>query len=135
MREICTSGSVRGGGDNVPTYSAVLLPQPRDEVREGAFLAQPGVVTEEGECAGGMKFKQARQEQAAEQFGEDTDRQQEGRPGRHPARAVQRNAATWHDHVDVRMVRHRRAPGMEHGGDANARAKMTPVSGDGEHGL
>ena len=22
MREICTSGSVRGGGDNVPTYSA-----------------------------------------------------------------------------------------------------------------
>ena len=33
------------------------------------------------------------------------------------------------------MVRHRRTPGVEHGGDANARAKMTPVGGDGEHGL
>ena len=103
--------------------------------REGAFLAQSGVVTEEGERAGGMKFKQPRQEQAAEQFGQDTDRQQKGRPGRHPARAIQRNAATRHDHVDVRMVRHRRAPGMEHGGNADARAKMTRVGGDGEHGL
>ena len=51
---------VRGGDGNIPTYSAVLLPQPCDEVREGAFLAQPGVVTEEGEPAGGMKFKQPR---------------------------------------------------------------------------
>jgi hypothetical protein len=50
-------------------------------------------------------------------------------------RAVQRNAATRHDHVDVRMVRHRRAPGVEHGGDADARAEMTSVGGDGEHRL
>src|ERR1700734_2820635 len=64
MREICTSGSVRGGGGNVPTYSAVLLPQRRDEAQERAFLAQPGVVTEEVEAAGSMKFKQPRQEQA-----------------------------------------------------------------------
>ncbi len=71
------------------------------------MFAQPGVVTEEGEASGGMKFKQPRQEQAAEQFGQDTDLKQKGRPGRHPARAVQRNAATRHDHVDVRMVRHR----------------------------
>ena len=93
------------------------------------------MVTEEGEPAGGMKLKQPRQEQAAEQFGQDTDRQQEGRPRRHPARAVQRNATARHDHVDVRMVRQRRAPGVEHGGDADARAKMTRVGGDGEHGL
>jgi hypothetical protein len=90
---------------------------------------------EEGELAGGMKLEQPRQEQAAEQFGKDADRQQEGRPRGHPALAVQRNAATWHDHVDVRMVRHRRAPGVEHGGDADARAEMTLVGGDGEHGL
>ena len=25
MLEICTSGSVRGGGDNVPTYSATQI--------------------------------------------------------------------------------------------------------------
>jgi len=28
MREICTSGSVRGGGDNAPTYSAGLVNTP-----------------------------------------------------------------------------------------------------------
>jgi hypothetical protein len=27
MREICTSGSVRGGGGNVPTYSAARIAQ------------------------------------------------------------------------------------------------------------
>jgi hypothetical protein len=30
--------------------------------------------------------------------------------------------------VDVRMVRQRRAPGVEHGGDADARAKMMSLS-------
>ena len=33
------------------------------------------------------------------------------------------------------MVRQRRAPGVEHGGDADARAEMARVGGDGEHGL
>ncbi len=33
------------------------------------------------------------------------------------------------------MVRERRAPGVKHGGDANARAKMARVGGDGEHRL
>ena len=78
MREICTSGSVRGGGGNVPTYSALGLAQRREEGGEGSCLGECGVVAEEGEPAGGMKFKQPRQEQAAEQFGQDTDRQQKG---------------------------------------------------------
>ena len=38
--------------------------------------------------------------------------------------AVERDAAARHDHVDMRMVGHRRAPGVEHGGDADARAEM-----------
>jgi hypothetical protein len=82
----------------------ILLSELRDETQEDAFLAQPGVVAEEGEPAGGMKLKQLRQEQAAEQFGQDTDRQQKTGPRRHPARAVQRDAATRHDNVDVGMV-------------------------------
>ena len=49
--------------------------------------------------------------------------------------AVERDAAAGHDHVDVRMVRHRRAPGVEHGGDADTRTEMTRVGGDGEHRL
>jgi hypothetical protein len=33
------------------------------------------------------------------------------------------------------MVGHRRSPGMEDGGDADARTEVTWVGGDGEHGL
>jgi hypothetical protein len=40
MREICTSGSVRGGGGNVPTYSALLLAERRQVTEEGTSVAQ-----------------------------------------------------------------------------------------------
>ena len=42
---------------------------------------------------------------------------------------------TRHDHVDVRMMRHRRAPGVEHGGDADPRAEVLGIRRDGQHGL
>ena len=45
-------------------------------MREGAFLAQPGLAAEEVEIAGRIQLKQPGQEQAAEQFGQDADRQQ-----------------------------------------------------------
>src|SRR5260221_3081579 len=51
MREICTSGSVRGGGGNVPTYSALLLAELRQVTEEGASAAQAGAVTEELEAS------------------------------------------------------------------------------------
>ena len=35
----------------------------------------------------------------------------------------------------MRVLRHRRAPGVEDGGDADARAEMAWVGGDGDHGL
>lgn len=35
----------------------------------------------------------------------------------------------------VRMVRHRRSPGVEHRGDADARAEVSWVGGDGQHRL
>ena len=63
------------------------------------------------------------------------DRQQESRPGRDPALAVERDAAAGHDHVDVRVVGQCRAPGVEHGGDADARSEMARIGGDGQHGL
>ena len=61
--------------------------------------------------------------------------QQEGWPGRYPSRAIQRNTAACHDHVNVRMVGQCRAPCMEHRGDADARAEMARIGGDGEHRL
>jgi hypothetical protein len=37
--------------------------------------------------------------------------------------------------VDMRVVGHGRAPGMEHGGDADAGTKMLWIGGDGHHRL
>ena len=48
--------------------------------------------------------------------------------------AIQRpsaQAAARNDDVDVRMVGQRRAPGVQHGGQADARAQMLRVGGDG----
>ena len=101
------------------------------------MFAQPGVVTEEGELSGGMKFKQPRQEQAAEQFATGHGPAvQKGRPGRHPAlcrlaRCCHRARCMWMCGWCVIAE----PQGVEHGGEANARAEMTPVSGDGQHGL
>ena len=43
------------------------------------------------------------------------------KPGRHDTQrvAVERDAAARHDHVHVRMMGQRRAPGVQHGGDAD----------------
>ena len=35
----------------------------------------------------------------------------------------------------VRMVRHRRSPGMQHGSEADAGAEVLGVGGDGDQGL
>ena len=45
--------------------------------------------------------------------------------------AVRRQAAAGNDDVDMRMMGERRAPGVEHGGEADARAQMLGVGGDG----
>ena len=45
------------------------------------------------------------------------------------------DAAARHDHVDMGMVGHRRSPGVEHGGDADAGAEVLWVGGDGQHRL
>ena len=49
--------------------------------------------------------------------------------------AVERDPATGHDHVDVRMMGHGRAPGVEHGGDADPGAEMLRIGGDRQQRL
>ena len=75
------------------------------------------------------------QEQSAEQAREHAHRQEEAGPARHPALAVERDAAARHDHVDMRMMGERRTPGMENRGDADAGAEMAGVGGDRDQGL
>jgi hypothetical protein len=68
MREICTSGSVRDGGGNVPIYSALLLSERRQVAQEGASVVQLDVVAEEVKPSCGVKLVQSRQKEAAEQL-------------------------------------------------------------------
>jgi hypothetical protein len=47
-------------------------------------------------------------------------------------RTVERDATARHDHVHVGMVGERRAPGMQHGGDANLGPQMLGIGGERE---
>ena len=82
-----------------------------------------------------MGGDQLLQEQPAEQAREHAHGQEEAGPARHPALAVERDAAARHDHVDVRVMGHRRAPGVQHGGDADAGAEVLGIGGDRDQGL
>ena len=125
MLEIGTSGSVRGGDGNIPTYSALGLAQRREIGREGLRIGETRRCRRRScrrpaWCAATQRL----QEQPPEQAREHPHRQEEAGPARDPARAVERYAAARHDHVDVRMVGQRRAPGVQHRGDADAGAEM-----------
>jgi hypothetical protein len=50
-------------------------------------------------------------------------------------RTIERYSAARHDHVEMRMMGHRRAPSVEHGGDADAGAEMLWIGSDGEQCL
>ena len=70
------------------------------------------------------------EKEAAEQAGEHAHGQEEAGLAGDPARTVRRQAAAGNDDVDMRMVGQRRAPGVQYGGQADARAQMLWVGGD-----
>ena len=70
------------------------------------------------------------EEEPAEETRQHAHGQEEAGLAGDPARAVRRQAAAGNDDVDVRMVGERRAPGVQHGGEADARAQMLRVGGD-----
>lgn len=102
---------------------------------EGSWLGQMCQGADKGEAAGIVKSREPIEEQASEQRAENLDRQEEGRARGDPARSVRQEAAARHDHVDVRMVGHGRAPGVEHGGEADAGTQMPRIGGDPRHRL
>lgn len=67
MRENCRSGSVRGGGSNAPTYSAVDLSKRCQSAPEGIALAQRLQVREDLQKAGVEGFLQVLQKQSPKQ--------------------------------------------------------------------
>ncbi len=104
--------------------------QRREGGVEGALVGERGEVAEEDEPAGRMQGCEAFEEEAAEQAREHAHRQEEAGLAGDPARPVRRQAAAWDDDVDMRVMGQRRAPGMEDGGEADARAQMLRVGGD-----
>src|SRR5712671_951320 len=77
------------------------------------------------------------QEEPSEQAREHAYGEEEAGPAGDPALAIKRDAAARHNHVDMRMVGERRAPGVEDGerGDAPVLSEVveTPQSQDRTH--
>jgi len=89
MREICTSGSVRGEGGNILTYSAALSLERREMRSEELRTTQLLDLAKEREPARGVGIGERGQEEPAEQAGKYSDRQQEAGLAAHPTGPVQ----------------------------------------------
>ena len=93
MREICTSGSVRGGDGNIPTYSAFAAAQRCERSVEAALVGKGCEVAEEDEPAGLVQRVEAFEKKTAKQAREHAHGQKEAGPAGDPARPVWREAA------------------------------------------
>ena len=102
---------------------------------KGLSVTQAVELAEERQPARRVGVGEPGQEEPPEQAGEHPHRQEEAGSAGHPARAVERYPAARHDHVEMRMVGHRRAPAVEHGGEADAGAEVPGIGGDGEQRL
>src|SRR5207342_3207302 len=90
---------------------------------ERSLVGEPYMIAEELQAAGMVRGDQHLQKQPAEQRRENLYRQEIARSARDPLRSIRRQAATRHDHVDMPVVRQRRAPGVQYRHEANASAE------------
>src|SRR5208283_4761671 len=104
MREICTSGSVRGGGGDVPTYSALGAPNWRQVAPECGGLLQMAVRGEELQLFNAEGLLQVVQEFAPEHLRQHSDWQKETRPAGNPTFAVMRDATPRDEKMNVLVV-------------------------------
>ena len=135
MREICTSGSVRGEGGNILTYSALCLAGGREVAPEGTAVAKPLKTAVEGQLLGVEGLFQRGKEQPTEQTSEHADGQKELGPAGDPTAAVGRKTATGDDAMQVWMVQQGLAPSVKDGEEAELGAKMFGISGDCAQGF
>ena len=108
----------------------VLPPQRREMGGEGLSALQALDLTEEYQPACRVGVGEPGQEEPPEQARQHPHRQQKAGLAAHPARAVERYPAARHNHMDVRVVGHCRAPAVEHGGGADASAEVLGIGGD-----
>ena len=99
-------------------------------MRERLRVAEGRILTEELQPTATMSLMKLFEETAAEQPREHAHRQQESRLAGDPAVAVRGQTTAGHDAVHVRMVRQRRAPGVQDQRHTDLRAEMLRVSGN-----
>jgi len=87
-------------------------------------------VRDEREPARRVGVGERRQEQPPEEARKHLHRQEKAGLAAHPARAVERYPTARDNHMDVRVVGHRRAPGVQHGGGAYASTEVLGIGSD-----
>ena len=112
-----------------------LLADRGDMMLEPTVISEVCKSAEEPQLVRAMQGDKPFHEQSPEQHAEHAHRKEERRARGNPTLAVLCDAAARHDHVDMGMMHHGRAPGVKHGGDADLRAEMLRVGGDREHRL
>ena len=93
------------------------------------------MLAEEAQLAGPVQLLEFFEEAPTEQPREHAHGQEEARPASDPALPVRREPAAGHDAVHMRMMRERRAPGVQHQRRADARPQVLGVAGDGQQCL
>src|SRR5215470_7761159 len=90
---------------------------------EGVAAMQVLDLAKEREPACRVGVGECGQEEPPEQAGKHPHRQEKARFAAHPACAVERYPTARHNHMDVRMMGHCRAPAVKHGGGTDTSAE------------
>src|SRR5215469_16330259 len=110
-------------------------PQRGDEALERSLVGKSGMGVEELQRAGVMRLHEHRQHLAAEQARQYVDMNEEIGARGNPSRIIEREPSTRHDHMDVWMMSHGRAPTVQHGGDTDPRTEALGISGNSQRCL
>ena len=106
-----------------------------EERRKRLGVCQMCMGAEELQLAGRVCRRKLREHQPAEQLREHAHGQTKVELAWDLTASIPGKPAAWHDHVDMRMMRHCRAPAVQHRGDADAGAEMLGIRRDSEHRL
>src|SRR5579863_3032523 len=123
------SGPVKGGlGINYPVL-AVEATQPSAKL---LLISQSGAGSRATEFLLAVKAFQTSDELPAEDPAQHLNGQKEGVAWVHPASSIRRDPSCRDDTVDVGVGQQVLAPGVENAEDANLRAQMLGIGGNGE---
>ncbi len=95
-------------------YHPVNFAQRLKEKAEGVWISEFGVIAKELQFPGCMQLRQSFQNEPPVKAGQHPNGEEEVLAAGDPPGAVRRQAAARHNHMDMWMMGHRRAPGVKH---------------------